>query len=76
MRMDSSERSGPCKSYFIAAYTAGTDDRFAGHAKVCAEEPDSVWNANSVRKLTSATGCKGEMEAVIAADRKARRALG
>lgn len=67
--------SGPYKGYFIAAYTVETDAQFVGYAKVCVEEPDSVWNANSVEKLTSATGCKSELEAVLAAERKARKAI-
>lgn len=39
------------------------------------EEPDSVWNANSVEKLTSAAGCKSELEAVLATEKKARKAI-
>ncbi len=67
--------SGPYKGYFIAAYTVETDERFVGYAKVCVDQPDSVWTANSVQKLTTATGCKTELEAVAAAEKKARRAI-
>jgi hypothetical protein len=67
--------SGPYKGFFIAAYTVINDDQFIGYAKVCVEEPESVWNANSVAKLTSATGCRTELEAVAAAERKARHAI-
>lgn len=67
--------SGPYKGYFIAAYTVETGDHFVGYAKVCMEEPDSVWNANSVEKLTSAAGCRTELEAVLAAEKKARQAI-
>jgi len=67
--------SGPYKGYFIAAYTVEAGAQFIGYAKVCVEEPDSVWNANSVEKLTSAAGCKSELEAVVAAEQKARRAI-
>jgi hypothetical protein len=67
--------SGPYKGYFIAAYTVETDDQFVGYGKVCMEEPDSVWNAKSVEKLTSAPGCRTELEAVLAAEQKARDAI-
>jgi hypothetical protein len=67
--------SGPYKGYFIAAYTVEAGKQFVGYAKVCAEEPDSVWNVNVVvEKLTSATACS-ELEAVAAAEQKARRAI-
>ncbi len=67
--------SGPYKGYFIAAYTVEADHRFVGYAKVCVEEPDSVWTATPVEKLTSASGCKTELEAVVAAEQKARQAI-
>ena len=66
--------SGPYKGYFIAAYSIEAGKQFVGYAKVCAEEPDSVWNVNVVEKLTSATAC-GELEALAAAEQKARRAI-
>jgi hypothetical protein len=66
--------SGPYKGYFIAAYTVEADNRFVGYAKVCAEEPGNVWNVNVVEKLTRATA-QSELEAVAAAERKARRAI-
>ena len=44
-----------------------------GYAKVCLMEPDSVWNADPVEKLTSATGFRNELEAIVAAERKARQ---
>src|SRR4030095_2128507 len=62
--------SGPYKGYFIAAYTVQADSTFVGYAKVCLHEPESVWTANSVEKLTSASGCKRELEAVRAAEQK------
>lgn len=67
--------SGPYKGYFIAAYTVEAGAYYVGYAKVCLDEPESVWNANSVEKLTSASGCKTELEAVVAAEQKARRAI-
>ena len=67
--------TGPYKGYFIAAYTVEAGKQFIGYAKVCAEEPESVWTADTVEKLTSATGCKSELEAVLAAEQKARRAI-
>ena len=67
--------SGPYKGYYIAAYTVEAGDQFVGYAKVCVDEPESVWNANSVEKLTSATGCRTELEAIAAAERKARHAI-
>lgn len=67
--------SGPYKGYFIAAYTVEAGSNFVGYAKVCVEEPESVWTANSVEKLTSATGCRSELEAVAAAEQKARQAI-
>jgi hypothetical protein len=66
--------SGPYKGYFIAAYSVEAGKQFVGYAKVCAEEPDSVWNVNVVEKLTSATACS-ELEAVTAAEQKARRVI-
>jgi len=67
--------TGPYKGYFIAAYTVEAGNQFVGYAKVCLDEPDSVWNASTVEKLTSATGCRSELEAVVAAEQKARRAI-
>ena len=66
--------SGPYKGYFIAAYTVEAGKQFVGYAKVCAEEPGNVWNVTVVEKLTSATAVS-ELEAVTAAERKARRAI-
>ena len=49
---------------------------FVGYAKVCEQEPESVWTTNSVeKKLTSASGCKSELEAMQAAEQKAREAI-
>lgn len=67
--------SGPYKGYFIAAYTVMAGDQFVGYAKVCAEEPESVWNVPSVEKLATVTGCKSELEAMMAAEQKAREAI-
>jgi hypothetical protein len=67
--------SGPYKGYFIAAYTVEAGANFVGYAKVCVQEPESVWTANSVEKLTTASGCKSELEAVAAAEQKARQAI-
>jgi hypothetical protein len=67
--------TGPYKGYFIAAYSVETDGQFVGYAKVCVQEPESVWNANPVAKLTSAAGCSTELEAVQAAEKKARQAI-
>jgi hypothetical protein len=67
--------SGPYKGYFIAAYTVQAGPTFVGYAKVCVQEPESVWSSNSVEKLTSASGCKSELEAVQAAEQKARQAI-
>ena len=67
--------SGPYKGYFIAAYTVEAADQFVGYAKVCADEPVSVWNADPVAKLTSAAGFKTELDALAAAERKARQAI-
>jgi hypothetical protein len=67
--------SGPYKGYFIAAYTVEAGGQFVGYAKVCAEEPRNVWDSNSVEKLASANGCRSELEAVAAAERKAREAI-
>jgi len=66
--------SGPYKGYFIAAYSIEACKQFVGYAKVCAEEPESVWKVDVVEKLTSATACS-ELEAVAAAEQKARRAI-
>jgi hypothetical protein len=68
--------SGPYKGFFIAAYTVEAGEQFVGYAKVCMEEPESVWNADPVEKLTSAAGFRTELEAVTAAERKARQAIG
>jgi hypothetical protein len=74
--MRSMERiSGPYKGYFIAAYTVPAGDGFVGYAKICMAEPGDVWNAQSVEKLTSVTGCQSEHEAMVAAERKAREAI-
>jgi hypothetical protein len=68
------ERISAYKGYFIAAYTIEAGKQFVGYAKVCAEEPDSVWNVNVVQKLTSATA-HSELEAVAAAEQKARHVI-
>ena len=65
--------SGPYKGFFIAAYTVESDSGHVGYAKVCLMEPDSVWSADPVEKLTSATGFRTELEAIVAAERKARK---
>ena len=67
--------SGPYKGYYIAAYTVGDSHNFVGYAKICVTEPDDVWNAQSVEKLTSATGYRSELEALAAAERKARQEI-
>ena len=66
--------SGPYKGYFIAAYSVEAGKQFVGYAKVCAEAPESVWNVTVVEKLTSATA-PSELEAVTAAEQKARRVI-
>jgi hypothetical protein len=68
------ERISAYKGYFIAAYTVEAGKQFVGYAKVCAAEPDSVWNVQAVEKLTSANALS-ELEAVAAAEQKARRAI-
>jgi hypothetical protein len=65
--------TGPYKGLFIAAYTVENELGFVGYAKVCMVEPDSVWSADPVEKLTSATGFPTELEAIVAAERKARK---
>jgi hypothetical protein len=66
--------SGPYKGYFIAAYTVQAGTTFVGYAKVCTQEPESVWT-NSVQKLISVSGYKSELEAVQAAEQKARELI-
>ncbi|MDB5883605.1 MAG: hypothetical protein JWP43_3483 [Ramlibacter sp.] len=68
------ERISAYKGYFIAAYTVEAGKQFVGYAKVCAAEPESVWNVQAVEKLTSASA-HSELEAVAAAEQKARRAI-
>lgn len=67
--------SGPFKGYYIAAYTVSAGDHFVGYAKVCAEQPESVWNVPVVEKLTTVAGCRTELEALTAAEQKAREAI-
>jgi len=67
--------SGPYKGYYIAAYTVEADNTFVGYAKVCLNEPTSVWSSTSVERLTSAAGFRSELEAMAAAEHKARRAI-
>jgi hypothetical protein len=67
--------SGPYKGYFIAAYTVEAGPTFVGYAKVCMQEPESVWATYSVQKLTSVRGYKSELEAVQAAEQKARKLI-
>jgi hypothetical protein len=67
--------SGPYKGYYIAAYSVEAGSNFVGYAKVCAAEPESVWSDTGVEKLTSATGFRTELEAVTAAEAKARQAI-
>jgi hypothetical protein len=65
--------TGPYKGFYLAAYTVESESGFVGYAKVCMTEPDSVWSADPVEKLTSATGFRTELEAIVAAERKARK---
>lgn len=67
--------SGPYMGYYIAAYSVEAARGHVGYAKVCAEEPVSVWAEGTVEKLAAVTGCTSEMEAVVAAEMKARRAI-
>lgn len=68
--------SGPYKGYFIAAYSVPAGGLYVGYAKVCTERPQNVWSAQGVEKLTSAPGCRSELEAVTAAECKARLIVG
>ena len=65
--------TGPYKGFFIAAYTVENDAGHVGYAKVCLIEPESVWSADPVEKFTSVTGFRTELEALVAAERKARK---
>ena len=67
--------SGPYMGYFIAAYSVTAGDSHVGYAKVCREQPQSVWSETGVSKLTSAVSCRSELEAIAAAEQKARRAI-
>jgi hypothetical protein len=67
--------SGPYKGFYIAAYTVENESGFVGYAKVCVVEPENVWNAEPVEKLTSAAGFRTELEAIVAAERKARKEI-
>jgi hypothetical protein len=67
--------SGPYKGYFIAAYSVPAGSLHIGYAKVCVARPPTVWSEIGVEKFTSAAGCRSELEAVDAAERKARRAI-
>jgi hypothetical protein len=67
--------SGPFKGFFIAAYSVMLGGVHVGYAKVCKEQPQSVWSETEVEKLTSAAGCRSELEAVAAAEQKARASI-
>jgi hypothetical protein len=65
--------SGPYKGYYIAAYTVSSGEGFAGYAKICTSEPANVWNAQTDERLISATGYRDEQDALLAAEKQARR---
>lgn len=67
--------SGPYKGRFIAAYTVQTGHSFVGYAKICPDAPRSVWSAGPVEKLATVCGCRSELEAVTAAENKARQEI-
>jgi hypothetical protein len=67
--------SGPYKGHFIAAYTVQTGHSFVGYAKICHDAPHSVWSAAPVEKLAAVHGCRSELEAMTAAENKARQAI-
>lgn len=67
--------SGPYRGYFIAAYSVPAGSQHAGYAKVCAERPETVWCEAGVEKLVCAAGCRSELDAIAAAERKARHAI-
>jgi hypothetical protein len=66
--------SGPYKGYYIAAYSVEAGASFVGYAKVCQDEPESVYAAEGER-LASAAGFRTELEAVTAAEHKARQII-
>jgi hypothetical protein len=61
--------------YFIAAYSVEAGASHVGYAKVCRDQPQNVWSETGVKKLTSAMGCRSELEAIAAAEQKARLAI-
>jgi hypothetical protein len=67
--------SGPYKGHFIAAYSVHTGQSFVGYAKICHDAPHSVWSAAPVEKLAAVHGCRTELEALTAAEQKARQAI-
>lgn len=67
--------TGPYKGHFIAAYTVHAGQTYVGYAKICHDAPQSVWSAAPVEKLAAVHGCRSELEAMTAAEKKARQEI-
>jgi hypothetical protein len=64
--------TGPYRGYFIAAYAVPQESRFAGHAWICTDKPETVRDAHRVEQVSSVGVYANQERAVQAAEYQAR----
>jgi hypothetical protein len=64
--------TGPYRGYFIAAYSVPQESRFAGHAWICTNKPESPQDARGVERVSSVGVYADQERAVQAAEHQAR----
>jgi hypothetical protein len=60
---------GPVNGFYLTAYAApvGESDRYCSYVKVCAELPESYWDADCIFKLFAGEDHASAEEALLAA---------
>lgn len=64
--------TGPYRGYFIAAHAVPQEDRYAGHACICTDKPESSKQARALERVASVGVYADEERAVQAAEYQAR----
>lgn len=68
---------GPVNGFYITAYASPVDDsdRYCSYVKVCAEPPDSYWDAECIFKLFAGEEHASAEDALLAAQLTARSTI-
>ena len=68
---------GPVNGFYITAYAAqvGDSDRYCSYVKVCAEPPESYWDAECVFKLFAGEDHASAEAALLSAQLMARHMI-